>query len=71
MTNQFTEIKTIADEEMLAASAGIFFPQPPVGAAGRIRRTDAAVALTEPHNQLRDDGPALGCCWPARSWWPA
>ena len=33
MANQFTEIQNIADEELLAASGGIFFLAPIIGTA--------------------------------------
>ena len=58
MTNQFTKV----DDDLQAAVGG--HRVLPRGIPGRIRRTDAAVALTEPDNQLRDDGPV-------GSWWPA
>ena len=66
METQFVAFEAIDDQKLHAASGGAIHLQNLLGhIPGRIRRTDAAVALAEHDNQRRDDGPSLGCCWPA------
>ena len=66
MKTQLIEFEAINDQKLHAASGGAIRLQNLSGRIpGRIRLTDAAVALTEPDHQQRDDGPARGCWWPA------
>ena len=66
MSAQFIPGDAINEQGLQAASGGVICLQNLSGLIpGQIRLTDAAAALTEPNNQRRDDGPALGCWWPA------
>ena len=62
MTAEFKELALVHDEALKATTGGQQTAQPEGNIFGP---GGIGPKSTWPENQRRDDGPKLGCCWPA------